>query len=117
MAATRYSASDTSYQSTNFADMLAETLSNEAASAERRRDKRHVQGYSAIREKVLDPTAAMKRGLTPATTALEPRPADEQSLDGAPTITPLASGRCGTINCGYSDAWPGRSSWLRVLPR
>ena len=49
--ASRYSASDTGNES-NFADMLAETLSNEAAFAERRRDERHVQGYSAIREKV-----------------------------------------------------------------
>ena len=50
--ASRYSSSSVGGHESNFADMLAETLSNEAASAERRRDQRQVQGYSAIREKV-----------------------------------------------------------------
>ena len=52
-APTRYMShsADSAGANVNFADLLAETLSNEAASAHRRRDQ-HVQGYSAIREKV-----------------------------------------------------------------
>ena len=45
-------ANEPDFGTTNFADLLAETLSADAASAELRRDPDQAVGYSAIREKV-----------------------------------------------------------------